>query len=199
MKRFVWLSSVGWLVCACVGVVAAVGQGLPSCEWCGAREAPADLIWTMHIPPADEPGEPLTITGTVYQADGTTPAADVLLYAYHTNAEGVYPKRGDETGNAQRHGYLRGWLRTDAEGRYRITTIRPVSYPSRSEPAHIHLTVTPPGGEEDWIDVIVFADDRLVTRRYRASRDRKGGSGIVTLEHDAESGWHGVRDIVLPR
>jgi len=176
---------------------AQPSPALPSCEWCGTGEAPDDLRWETTIAGPDEPGERLTLSGTVYEPDGTTPAPDVVLYLYHTNAEGIYPKRGDETGNARRHGYLRSWVRTDDRGRYRVHTIRPAPYPGRHEPAHIHITVEPPGGDEFWIDSVVFDDDPLLTAEERADRDDRGGSGIVTLTRDDEGRWIGTRDIVI--
>ncbi|MBA3584027.1 MAG: hypothetical protein H0W36_05765 [Gemmatimonadetes bacterium] len=58
------------------------------------RRMPAfpDLEATLAGPA--EPGERLVDTGTVSQPDGRTPAEGVLLYAYHTNAEGVYAGAG---------------------------------------------------------------------------------------------------------
>ncbi len=170
---------------------------LPACEWCGAAEAPAQLNWEIKIAGPDEPGEPLVITGTVYKADGVTPAPDIVLYVYHTNKEGVYPKRGDETGNGRRHGYLRAWLRTGTRGEYRITTIRPAPYPGRKAPAHIHITITEPDKSEYWIDSILFEGDPFLTPDYRAGLKQKGGSGIIVLEKDAEGVWRGKRDILL--
>ncbi len=178
---------------------AAVTDPLPACQWCGADEAPDNLRWDMTIAGPDEPGERLAITGTVYESGGTRPASGVLLYAYHTNAEGIYPKRGDETGNGRRHGYLRSWLRTNAQGQYRIRTIRPAAYPSGTEPAHIHVTVQEPDGQEDWIDSIVFDGDSLLTPAVRAGFDNRGGPGIVTLRRNAQGVWQGRRDILLER
>lgn len=175
----------------------APSAALPACEWCGTGEAPDRLEWTATIAGPDEPGERLVVTGTVYEADGVTPAQGVVLYLYHTDATGIYPKRGDETGNAQRHGYLRAWLRTDEHGRYRVETIRPASYPTRTEPAHIHVTVQPPDREEFWIDSIVFDDDPLLTPARRAALKNRGGSGIATLRQDEQGVWHGTRDITL--
>lgn len=172
---------------------------LPACEWCGAAEAPRNLGSTLIVAGTDEPGERLIVTGTVYSPDGRTPARDILIYAYHTDAAGIYPKRGSETGNGRRHGYLRGWLRTDASGRYRIETIRPGSYPGRSDPAHIHMTLTPPGRDEFWIDAFEFDDDPRLTPAERARREGRGGSGIVTPRRDDEGVWHATRNIALPR
>ena len=149
--------------------------------------------------PSGEPGESLVLSGTVYGDDGHTPAPNVIIYAYHTDAAGAYSKDGRETGNGRRHGRFRGWLRTDASGHYSIITIRPGTYPSRATPAHVHMTVTPPGQAERYIDDVVFSDDPLVDARWRAREERRGGSGIVVARRDSLGGWHAVRDIYLSR
>lgn len=172
---------------------------LPACEWCGAPEAPAGITSDMRIARADEPGTRLVVSGVVYRPDGRTPAPGVLIYAYHTDRTGVYPRRGDETGNGRRHGYLRGWLRTDTLGRYRIETIRPEPYSSRSEPAHIHVTVTQPGGSERYIPSILFADDPLLSVRERASLRAGTAPHIVQAVRDRAGVLHATRDIILPR
>lgn len=201
MRPLSWIPSFVLIVSLLgLGVLSACAQeprSLPDCEWCGAAEAPDDVSWSTTIADADEPGEPMVITGTVYDPDGETPAPGILLYVYHTNAEGIYPKRGDEQGNARRHGYLRGWMRTDEAGRYRFTTVRPGTYPSRNEPAHVHMTIKEPDRAEYWVDSIVFADDPLVDADYRAEQDKRGGSGIVDLTRGDDGVWRGQRDVVL--
>ena len=169
----------------------------PDCAECAHFEAPADLASTMWIPAAVWHGEPLVVEGTIYQADGRTPASGVLLYAYHTNPAGIYPRPAGAGGMARWHGALRGWLRTACDGRYRIETIRPGRYPEGNIPAHIHMTVMPEGGREYFIDDIVFADDALVDARYRAMARNVGGSGIVTPRKDSTRTWRVERDIVL--
>lgn len=171
---------------------------LYQCEGCEAlHEHPAGaLSWQTTIPPAGEPGQRLVLTGTVYQADGTKPAAGVVLYAYHTNAAGHYPTRGTETGWSRRHGYLRGWVKTDAQGRYRFDTIRPGPYPGRPDPAHIHLVVKEPSHPPYWIEEVVFeGDPRLQAKSLPA--DPRGGPGLVGLTRDRHGVWHGRRDILL--
>ena len=170
-----------------------------ACEGCGAADAPTPLTWEARIAPSGEPGTPLVVTGVVYRPDGRTPASGVLVYAYHTNAAGIYPRRGGETGSARQHGYLRGWLRTDARGRYRFTTIRPAPYPGRDAPAHVHLTVTPRGGDERWIDSIVFDDDPLLTPRRRAELRNVGGSGVVRVTRARDGVLSATRNVVLER
>lgn len=202
MKRaWMVLGFVLPVIVACGGAMGAE-ERLPDCEWCGAAEAPAELDAEMRLAGPgsefpDEPGEPLVITGTVYAADGETPVPDVLIYAYHTNDRGIYEKVGGETGNGLRHGHLRGWLRTDEQGRYRIVTIRPAAYPGSTIPQHVHMTVTPPGGEERWIDSVHFDDDPLLTPTQRSRQRNRGGSGIVTVRRDEDGVYHATRDIVL--
>lgn len=170
----------------------------PDCADCAHYEAPADLSSTMVIPAAVWHGEPLVVEGTIFEADGRTPAAGVLLYAYHTNPAGIYPRPAGAGGMARWHGALRGWLRTACDGRYRIETIRPGRYPDGGIPAHIHMTVMPKGGPEYFIDELVFTDDDLVNARFRAEARDIGGSGIVTPTRDASKTWRVQRDIVLP-
>ncbi len=171
---------------------------LPACEWCGALEAPASLGSSASIASPNEPGVRLVVTGRVLHADGRTAAPNVLLYIYHTDAHGAYSRRGGEAGNGLRHGHLRGWLRTGPRGEFRIATIRPAPYPGRAEPAHMHVTVTPPGGAERWIDSIMFDDDPSLTPALRARMPNTGGSGIVRVSRDEAGVQHAVRDIVLP-
>ena len=185
-------------MCATSCRVAAQQLPLPNCEWCGAADAPRDPAPVVRIAPSGEPGTPLEISGVVRTAEGR-PLAGVLIYAYHTDARGLYPRRGDETGNGRRHGYLRAWVRTDAQGRYGFRTIRPASYPSRPEPAHVHLTLTPPGGVEVWVDAIEFDDDPLLTPAARRRRENRGGPGIVRPVTNAHGVQHVVRDIILER
>ena len=170
----------------------------PDCVECPHWEAPAPLTDRMTIAPPSEPGTRLVLEGTIFRPDGKTPAPGVLLYAYHTNAEGHYAHGPAATGQGRWHGDLRGWLKTRADGRYRIETIRPAPYPGRDIPAHIHMHVMAPGGRERYIDDVVFDDDPLVTATWRSRSENIGGSGIIHLEPDASGVLHGRRDIVLP-
>ena len=168
------------------------------CEGCEALlEYGERTLNTVDTLPLFEETEPeLKITGTVYQKDGKTPAKDVILYIYHTNREGIYQKKGDEKGWARRHGFIRGWVKTGKSGRYTFYTFRPGSYPDRSEPEHIHLTVKEPGTNEYYLDDFVFDDDPLLKKSDRKNFRNRGGSGIV--KPMAKDGMLYVeRDIIL--
>lgn len=197
--RRCWLIPL-FLLLAAASVVD--GQSRPDlfrCEGCEAVHESSfeGLRSSTTIPPAGEPGERMVLSGRVLEPDGKTPAASVVVYAYHTNAEGVYPRRGDERGWDRRHGYLRGWIKTDESGEYRFETIRPAPYPGGRVAAHIHLTVKEPDRKEYWVDDVVFTDDPAVTAAYRARQQDRGSSGIVTPERDAAGAWQVRRDIVL--
>lgn len=144
----------------------------------------------------------LHLTGTIYQSDGVTPAQGVVLYYYQTNEEGHYLHKPEEprsmppNENGQTHGYIRGWVVSDLNGRYDIYTIRPGVYPTRDAPAHIHATIIEPTINEYYIDDYVFDDDSLVTPSYVSKQELRCGSGILHLEKK-DSVWEGKRNIVL--
>ncbi|MDX5419857.1 MAG: intradiol ring-cleavage dioxygenase [Hymenobacteraceae bacterium] len=155
------------------------------CEGCEAvlEYGNKALSPTDTLPGFGKPGtDKLKLTGTVYHKDGKTPAKGVILYIHHTDETGIYPTRGDEAGWGKRHGYMRGWVKTDANGRYTFYTLRPHSYPSRTLPAHIHITVKEPDKNEYYLDDFLFDGDPLLSQKVRASRTNRGGDGIVSLQ-----------------
>ena len=175
-----------------------IKQKQPS--WSGTYEAPSDVSWRTIIPPEGESGERLIISGTVYLPDGITPAKDVIIYVYHTNSEGIYPKNGNEKGNGKYHGYLRGWVKTNAKGYYEFETIRPAPYNSHDgEPAHIHYTVEAQDYPEYWLAGLWFSDDPRVVN-YKENIERDGGfTNITTLTKDKNNTLRGKRDILLQK
>jgi protocatechuate 3,4-dioxygenase beta subunit len=195
---------------ALLAVVVAAGplaaQSRPDlydCEGCEAihEHSFTDLSWSTVIAAPGEPGDRMILSGRVFLPDGTTPAAGIVVYIHHTNAAGIYPMRGDEQGWGRRHGYLRGWARTNAAGEYRFETIRPGAYPGRRDPQHVHYTIKEPDRREYWIEEVIFSDDPLVTsmHRTRDSRNPRGGPGLVTPTRDAAGTWIVRRDITLER
>ncbi len=187
---------------AVAGIAAATEPVIGGpCEGCEAVFVgkPAKLASTARIAPPGEPGEPMRVAGTVIAADGK-PRSGVVVYAYQTNAKGIYPAPDKTLGRwPDRHGRLRGWAITDREGRYTFETIRPGSYPSREAPQHIHMHVIEPGCGTYYIDDIVFTDDPLLPASERANQSRaRAGSGVATPKRDAADGtWMVTRDIRL--
>jgi protocatechuate 3,4-dioxygenase beta subunit len=92
-------------------------------DWENAnRTRPTAIQSVSRIAPVKEPGTPLVVHGRIFQRDGVTPAPAVIVFAYQTDATGVYNPRGT------RGWRLRGWVKSDAQGRFEFRTIRPGSY-----------------------------------------------------------------------
>lgn len=167
------------------------------CEGCEAvmeyRENNLDAVDTL--PEFDTAGEKLKITGTIFKADGKTPAENVVLYIHHTNAAGIYPIRGDEKGWAGRHGYLRGWIKTGKDGKFTFYTQVPASYPERTTPAHIHPYILEPDGRYYYLSAYFFEDDPLFKKDHMENPPR-GSNGLIKLKN--EDGYALIeRDFVL--
>ncbi|MCB1608228.1 MAG: hypothetical protein KDI71_14760 [Xanthomonadales bacterium] len=172
--------------------------GLP-CQGCDEVfiRMPDRLSSQARIAATDQPGQALSIEGVVRDQAGKV-AAGVIVYAYHTDADGIYPNANRTRGaSGSRHGDLRGWARTDAQGRYRFDTIRPASYPDTAIPQHVHMHIIEPDCCTYYIDDIVFTDDPLLTERARNAPAKRGGRGVVTPIRDAQGVWSVTRDIVL--
>ena len=131
----------------------------------------------------NEKGQKLIITGTTFQLDGKTPAPNVVIYYWQTDNNGYYSPKAEMDEKAKKHGHIRGWVKTDANGKYTIKTIRPAPYPNDILPAHIHLSIKEPDIENEYYtDEINFDDDKLLIphlKKYR--QENRGGSGITRI------------------
>lgn len=163
-------------------------------EGMGAIDAPANVSWKTMLSTDADTGEKMLISGTVFDLDGKTPVPNALIYLYHTDIEGFYGRRKDEA----KHGRYRGWLLTDAKGRYEFQTIKPAPYPENRFAAHIHFTLTTASRKEDWFDNILFEGDPLISERERKEAGNKGGfQPILKLKKNADGLWTAQRNIQL--
>ena len=117
-------------------------------------------------------GEPTYVSGRVLSTDGK-PIAGALLDLWQSNSEGSYDVQLADTGGKQ----LRAKLRADSDGRFRLRTILPTSYPVPTDgpmglvlermgrhpmrPAHLHFMVSAPGYETVVTHLFVKGDPYL--------------------------------------
>jgi protocatechuate 3,4-dioxygenase beta subunit len=157
---------------------------------------PAVITSRARIAPVSEAGEPLTISGRVTGPDGR-PRPGIIVYAYHTNRLGIYPPPVPPRSSASdSDGRLRGWARTDSEGRYFFETIRPSSYPNTQGLQHVHMHIIEPGCGTYYIEELQFSDDPM---RKQLSEDdlRHMEAAVVRTPRKTSKGWEVTRDIRL--
>jgi protocatechuate 3,4-dioxygenase beta subunit len=116
-------------------------------------------------------GDVTDLTGIVTDVSGR-PQAGVLVEIWQVNAFGRYhhprDNRGDRPLDPGFQGY--GQTTTDAAGRYRFRTIRPVTYPGRAP--HIHVALSGGGSR------------RLTTQLYVAGAPENERDGLLNAIRD---------------
>jgi protocatechuate 3,4-dioxygenase beta subunit len=167
---------------------------------CMFMNMPTSLDHRINIPIYDEK-QNLIIAGKVINAETKKPYSGIYMYAYHTDANGLYSKNGKEEGIQKVHGKYHGWCMTDEEGNYEIHSIKPGAYPSRNTPAHIHAWLKIDDDLIFYINDFVFADDPLVNSAYLANMKNKNNpkeldNGVVELSL-SEGKYFGRRDIII--
>jgi len=149
----------------------------------------------VTIAAKEEPGERLVVTGQVFGADGKTTLAGASVYVYHTDAKGLYTPETNDNRNPR----LRGYMRTDAQGRYEFSTIKPAPYPNNRIAAHIHYVVNAPGHQERVFE-IVFEGDPNIDERIRADAAKEGSAfSIRALTRDQQGVWHCAQDVKMSK
>jgi protocatechuate 3,4-dioxygenase beta subunit len=119
----------------------------------------------------------LVVSGRVLGAPDCKPLAGALVEVWHADANGDYSEftRGKKDDPAC---LLRASLKTDAEGRYRFSTIVPAEYPGR--PRHIHYRVSH-AAHTTLVTQLYFERERGVAEQLVVplSRDDKGVSSAL--------------------
>ena len=138
-----------------------------------------------------EPGRPLIIEGYVYAADCETPLANAVVDVWHADDDGAY----DNASDAFR---MRGQMKTNAEGYYAYTTIRPGRYLNGStyRPEHIHYKASYETSSSDSVTLttqLYFEGDPHLETDPWAVPQR-----TIPLETEDNESFRGRFDIVLP-
>jgi protocatechuate 3,4-dioxygenase beta subunit len=172
----------------------------------------------IRADPADgsvRPGVPLDLSIVVSRlADATcAPFAGAQVDVWHCDHLGVYSDVRDPRFDTTGRKFLRGYQRTDAEGRARFTTIYPGWYEGRT--VHIHFKIRSPAERRpgfEFTSQLYFDDavsDRVFAAAPYAGRDgrrtrnggdgiyRRGGSQLLMAVEPAHEGWAGVFHVAL--
>ena len=134
---------------------------------------PSNLGAKARIAPTSEPGDPLIVRGRLRSLDGAA-AAGAIVFAYHTDRGGLY----DDPSKGPHSWRLRGWARTDAEGRFTFETMRPGAYPGGNVAPHVHFTA-------------YLADGRYHTPQLNLPSTRQAAAGQpeeITVELKPRAG-----------
>jgi protocatechuate 3,4-dioxygenase beta subunit len=132
-----------------------------------------------------EPGQPIVVRCTVRDEAGK-PVEGAVVYVYHTSAKGWYAAdrphvRGHE--GDRRHARLFGYVRTGADGRFTIRTIRPAGYPQSDLPQHIHVEISASGKRAQATELLFEDDPRLTPERRTWAKGQ--GFTISPVRRDA--------------
>lgn len=200
------LSGMGGLVLA---------SSAPSDAQQVVRRTPAQILGPFYpiVKPADQDTDLTTIAGKSGRAAGQVielagrvtnrfgvPVAGARVEIWQANMHGRYTHPSDRN-TAPLDPNFEGYalLKTDAEGRYRITTIKPGGYPEDSgimRAPHIHFDVT--GRVNRLVTQMYFAGERLNdTDRFLATAAANRERLIVPFHASSGPVLAGTWDIVL--
>ena len=132
------------------------------------REGSPELPLGASLLQRPTAGAPVLVRGQVSSSEGSAIAAAVVD-VWHADPAGFYDNQDPSLSTMN----LRGRFRTDAEGHFHFTTVRPAGYPvpmhgpvgallrtqqrDHHRPAHLHFMVSAPGRKT--LVTQVFADD----------------------------------------
>ena len=139
-----------------------------------------DVAWIKSLAEPGTPGTPIQIDVVVFEADGKTPVVGARVEVYHNGPWG-YPDDHEHR--------FEGFLRTNAEGRFRFSSVRPAPYPDTAMPAHIHVIIRPAEGPRRFLELRFAGDPNLSRSQVRLDRAR-GDYGFIQALKEDENGVH---------
>lgn len=159
--------------------------------------APNDAPAEITVAGPDEPGERLIVQGRVL--DGDLPIAGVSIYLLQADAEGHYNNVGPDHDDFAR---LVGAIRSDRDGRFQYSTIRPAGY--NGGPGHVHYIVRAEGFKPTLLE-LWFEDDPVIRARKKAGKAVVPSympADVLTITmpvRDDQGVWHCTHDLMLER
>jgi protocatechuate 3,4-dioxygenase beta subunit len=131
-------------------------------------------------------GVPLNLVFNVSRLDGKscTALSDAMVDIWHCDAAGIYSDVEDPGFNTRGQKFLRGYQRTDANGKAEFTTIFPGWYQGRT--VHIHFKIRTTGPSQQSYDFTsqLYFDDSLTDEVHEQSP--YASKGQRTLRNDGD-------------
>jgi protocatechuate 3,4-dioxygenase beta subunit len=188
-RRLLKLAGAAGVIAAAGGVVSAAPRRRTASQALGpfyplTRPSDSDADLTLiEGRTGRAQGQVIYVTGRVLSPAGD-PLAGVGIEVWQANAHGRYDHPGDHNPaplDPNFQGYAR--LLTDAQGRYRVKTIKPAGYPAGgfNRPPHIHFDFT--GKSSRLVTQMYFAGEPLNdSDPLLGSTGRNRDSLVVALE-----------------
>ena len=129
------------------------------------------LSATDSIPDFESKEQQLKITGTIYKSDGVTPAEGIILYIEQADENGDFDLREK---NDKRYAHHRGWVKTDANGRYTIYTFVPGNDRRYNQLSQLFPAIKEPSKPNYNLESFLFDTDPMLTKLCRKKIAKKG-------------------------
>jgi protocatechuate 3,4-dioxygenase beta subunit len=120
----------------------------------------------------------------VFEPDGKTPAAKVLIHTYHRDHDGFEFGVDEKQYPAWQ---LHGWVKTDKNGKFEVQTIKPASDHMGREGAHIHFTVISKDYGKQWAPKVFLADDPITQKQRKSISSRNNIIAEIKNNSDVQS------------
>ena len=167
------------------------------------RRFPIDKDFDLTTTPGQSGvafGQIVTVSGQVFDSSGAAQSG-VLIEIWQVNGHGRYHHEDDPSEkpiDPNFQGY--GMVSSDAEGRYRFRTVKPVAYPGRAP--HIHFALSPKAGRGLVTQMYVAGSpDNETDFLLTSIRDKSQRKSLIVPLEPARGGGEleGQFDIVLPK
>ena len=146
------------------------------------------------IPDFESKINKLKISGVIYKSDGVTPAKDVILYVQQPDENGDFELIEE---NDKRYVNHRGWVKTDADGRYTFYTFVPGGDRRYNQLQQLYPIVKEPSKDAYEVETFLFDEDPLLTKTCRKRMAKKGDPTRILKLITEEGMLVAQRDIVL--
>ncbi len=149
---------------------------------------------TDTIPGFDTKEQKIKVTGTIFLSDGVTPAKDVILYIEQADENGDFDLRYQ---NEKRYVHNRGWIKTDADGKYTFYTYIPGNDRRYNQLQQLYPIVKAPNEEEVALTTFLFEEDPLLTKACRKRIAKHSNHSRILKPKKVNDELVAQRDIVL--